>query len=189
MVRSCAAFNCKSIFVIGTKKKLSFFGSKGTKKFVEMIFFPSLEACRSHCDKLGVEVLGVEIGKTSENVSMHPFSGPTAFLLGNEGQGLSQKEIDFCDRLVYIPHFGNGTHSLNVTVAASIVFHHFASFAGYPEITMTGAKFDIERRKKGVLTENELNIRSARKAKKAAKVAQAAANSALACCELIPDLN
>ena len=30
-----------------------------------------------------------------------------------------------CDFFVYIPQYGGGTASLNVTVAASIVLHHF----------------------------------------------------------------
>ena len=30
-------------------------------------------------------------------------------------------------------HPGNGTASLNVTVAGSIILHHFASWAGYKE--------------------------------------------------------
>ena len=31
-----------------------------------------------------------------------------------------------CDFFVYIPQYGGGTASLNVTVAASIVLQHFA---------------------------------------------------------------
>ncbi len=34
--------------------------------------------------------------------------------------------MDICDFFVYIPQYGAGTGSLNVTVAASIVLHHFA---------------------------------------------------------------
>lgn len=39
--------------------------------------------------------------------------------------GLSEKECEICDFFVYIPQYGGGTASLNVTVAASIVLHHF----------------------------------------------------------------
>jgi len=65
--------------------------------------------------------------------SFVPFSsitGPTAFMLGNEGQGLSTKQMSLCDRFVYIPQHGCGTASLNVAVACSIVLHHFALWAG-----------------------------------------------------------
>jgi len=43
-----------------------------------------------------------------------------------QGTGLSTKELEICDFFVYIPQYGCGTASLNVTVAASIVLHHFA---------------------------------------------------------------
>lgn len=42
-----------------------------------------------------------------------------------QGTGLSTKECEICDFFVYIPQYGCGTASLNVTVAASIVLHHF----------------------------------------------------------------
>lgn len=57
-------------------------------------------------------------------------AGPAAFMLGNEGQGLSPKQMALCDRFVYIPQYGVGTASLNVAVAASIVLHHFSVWAG-----------------------------------------------------------
>jgi tRNA G18 (ribose-2'-O)-methylase SpoU len=47
-----------------------------------------------------------------------------AILLGNEAQGLSRQEIAACDRRVTIP-MSHGTDSLNVTVAAGIILHHF----------------------------------------------------------------
>lgn len=43
-----------------------------------------------------------------------------------QGTGLSPKECEICDFFVYIPQYGGGTASLNVTVAASIILHHFA---------------------------------------------------------------
>uniref|UniRef100_J3MKP9 tRNA/rRNA methyltransferase SpoU type domain-containing protein n=1 Tax=Oryza brachyantha TaxID=4533 RepID=J3MKP9_ORYBR len=58
-------------------------------------------------------------------VTAHPFRRSTAFLFGNEGTGLSENECAMCDFFVYIPQYGGGTASLNVTVAASIVLHHF----------------------------------------------------------------
>lgn len=51
-------------------------------------------------------------------------------MLGNEGQGLSPRQMALCDSFVYIPQYGAGTASLNVAVACSIVLHHFALWAG-----------------------------------------------------------
>ena len=33
----------------------------------------------------------------------HPFRGSTAFLMGNEGHGLTDAQIAVCDHFVYIP--------------------------------------------------------------------------------------
>jgi hypothetical protein len=91
----------------------------------------------------GCRILGVEIDDSAAPVTSHPFTGPTAFLLGNEGQGLSARQLALCDGLVYIPQHGPGTASLNVSVAAGIVLHHFATWARLPERPREGAKFAV----------------------------------------------
>lgn len=49
-----------------------------------------------------------------------------AILLGNEDAGLSSDWIELCQRVVTIP-MHDATDSLNVSVAAGILLHHFAS--------------------------------------------------------------
>jgi hypothetical protein len=66
--------------------------------------------------------------------------------LSTQGQGLSEKQMRLCDGFIYIPQHGPGTASLNVTVAASIVLHHFAVWAGYAERQREGAKFVVDPR-------------------------------------------
>ncbi|KAJ8573782.1 hypothetical protein K7X08_010293 [Anisodus acutangulus] len=79
------------------------------------------------------DICGVEITENTVAVNQHPFNRSTAFLLGNEGSGLSAKECEICDFFVYIPQYGCGTASLNVTVAVSIVLHQFGVWAGFSE--------------------------------------------------------
>ncbi len=50
-----------------------------------------------------------------------------------------------CDSFVYIPQYGMGTASLNVTVAASIILHQFALWAEYEEAPRQGVKFVVEQ--------------------------------------------
>ena len=54
--------------------------------------------------------------------------------------------MQLCDAFVYIQQYGAGTASLNVSVAASIVLHHFALWAGYRERGRHGEKFDVGER-------------------------------------------
>ena len=90
----------------------------------------------------GARICGVEITPTSESVVGHPFGGTTAFLMGNEGHGLTEAQLAACDQTVYIPQHSGATASLNVNAAAAVVLHHFATWASLPEAPRTGFKFD-----------------------------------------------
>ena len=48
-----------------------------------------------------------------------------------------------CDHFVYIPQYTDKTASLNVAIAGSIIFHHFAMYAKYPEAGRQGEKFEV----------------------------------------------
>ena len=63
-----------------------------------------------------------------------------------QGTGLSPQQAELCDSFVYIEQYGAGTASLNVSVAASIVLHHFALWAGYQERSRHGEKYDVGER-------------------------------------------
>lgn len=176
ILRCATAFNVTSVCLVGSRQFNSF-GSHGSDAHVHMLHFESLDVC---CQELksqhGVsEILGIEIDDSAVAVQSHPFIGHTAFMLGNEGQGLNEKQMRLCDRFVYIPQHGVGTASLNVAVATSIVLHHFALWAGYPERSRTGQKYDVAEVKgprtapRGMVpyTEEELvELREQRKKKK-----------------------
>lgn len=49
-----------------------------------------------------------------------------------QGSGMSSAQVAICDDFVYIPQYGGGTASLNVTVAASIILQSFALWAKLP---------------------------------------------------------
>ena len=86
-----------------------------------------------------------------------------------QGHGLTEQQKAICDGYVYIPQYGSGTASLNVSVAASIVMHHFALWAQYDERAREGEKFIVaERRqrtsKRGVIGEHPDAVRARRAA-------------------------
>jgi len=173
IMRSCAAFNCKKILVAGQKKNIRTFGAKGTKAYVEVEIFPKLKDIKEYTKRNKIKIVGVEIMPSAKGVQTHPFDSATAFLLGNEGDGLHENEIAICDSFVYIPHYGNGTASLNVAVAASIVFHQFALWANYKERERgEGHKFLVDRSKRrgasdGPISESEKRIHEERLKRKA----------------------
>mmetsp|Transcript_30733 Transcript_30733/g.67108 ORF Transcript_30733/g.67108 Transcript_30733/m.67108 type:complete len:248 (-) Transcript_30733:191-934(-) len=145
LARSASAFNVAQICVVG-HRQLNTFGSHGADAYVPMKHLNSLTEVRSYLKDQGCEIIGVEIVDGAKPITEHPFKGPTAFILGNEGTGMSKQQVEICDSFVYIPQFGSGTASLNVTVAASIVLHHFATWAGYSEAKRVGEKFEVGER-------------------------------------------
>ena len=85
-----------------------------------------------------IPIIGVEIDNSSINLEEEPFSAflssssssscaapAIAFMMGNEGSGMSPRQMSICDGFIRISQYGGGTASLNVSVAASLVLHRF----------------------------------------------------------------
>ena len=141
--------------------KFSTFGAQGTVDYMTLKHFSNLTRVRDYLkNECECTILGIEIVDGAEAIQDHPFRGNTAFILGNEGQGLSEQQMRICDGFVYIPQNGKGTASLNVTVAGSIVLHHFSLWAKYAESERDGYKYVLGERprrttKRGVCVDPE----------------------------------
>ena len=144
MIRTAVAFAATQIIVVGNRK-INTLGNQATSRYISFKYFDRWRECAEWIKQEGWKLIGVEIGERAVNITTRPFSNKTIFVLGNEGQGLSAETMDACDELVYIPQYGRGTASLNVSTAASIVLHHFAEWAQYPTHTkITGYKFEVD---------------------------------------------
>ena len=145
LIRSAAAFNCKEVFLIDSKKKTSkamvFFGSHGTEQTTNYRIFKSIQSVREYCTKQHIFICGVEIMPSSKPVQCHPFMGSTLIVMGNEGTGLNVNQKEICDQFIYIPQYSTKTACLNVAVAGSIIMEHFAEWAKYAEMVQVGEKF------------------------------------------------
>jgi len=148
LLRCCTAFGVKAACLVGSRD-FNTFGAHGAAEHVPLRHYATLDECVADLRaRDGARVVGVEIDPSATPVHTHAaFQGPTAFMLGNEGQGLSAKQLRLCDGgLVYIAQHGPGTASLNVTVAASIVLHQFSVWARYPERARRDQKFVVAPR-------------------------------------------
>lgn len=85
MMRSCTAFDVKALVLIGSRK-FNAFGSQGADAHVAFEHYETLREAREGLTaKRGVtRVLGVEIVESAEPIESHPFTGNTAFVMGNE---------------------------------------------------------------------------------------------------------
>lgn len=142
LVRTATAFGVSEVILVG-RKDFNAFGSHGSTLHLNFRHFYTLQQAHEYLKGKDCDICGVEIADGAIAVHEHPFKKSTAFLLGNEGTGLSSKEMEICDYFVYISQYGCGTASLNVTVAASIVLHHFAVWAGFSERMRDGQKFIV----------------------------------------------
>lgn len=139
LVRTADALGVSEIIVIG-KKGLKKYGHCGTFDSNKQKHFYTLGEAVNYLQKLNFEIVGIEINSKSIAVENHPFEGNTAFIPGNEGMGLSDKQKELCGKLVYISQYGSGA-SLNVNVATGIVLHHFSVWANFKSNNIKSQKF------------------------------------------------
>eukprot|EP00816_Leptocylindrus_hargravesii_P006292 CAMPEP_0196824638 /NCGR_PEP_ID=MMETSP1362-20130617/92599_1 /TAXON_ID=163516 /ORGANISM="Leptocylindrus danicus, Strain CCMP1856" /LENGTH=177 /DNA_ID=CAMNT_0042204959 /DNA_START=134 /DNA_END=664 /DNA_ORIENTATION=+ len=141
ILKAAVAFGVDQILVVGQKKfnfdiqstsdrrcdvprQLHHLG-KGHFRF-HVLQFEFLHECVTYVkDELHARIGGVEIMENALDLETEPFTGDTAIMMGNEGSGMNQKQIDACDFFIKIAQYGDGTASLNVNVAANIVMHRF----------------------------------------------------------------
>ena len=135
IIRSAISFGCNNFLVLGKDRKvLNKFLEKEHSPFMNNVkfdYFESYDELKQFLKENNIFACGVEIGANCIPIQEHPFKGNTLFILGNEGAGMNQKQKDLCDHFVYIQQYSEKTGSLNVAIAASIIFHHFAIWAGY----------------------------------------------------------
>ena len=94
----------------------------------------SLDVIRSQLEKVNLKLYGIEIMKTAKSVQnpetiknmVHDGSRGFALMPGNEGCGLNVSQKRACHGFLYIPHYGDGTASLNVNVATGVVMHRLS---------------------------------------------------------------
>jgi TrmH RNA methyltransferase len=79
--------------------------------------------------KAGYRVLGATLGRGLAPDRV-PRDRPIALVLGNEETGLDSATLAACDEAVTIPGTGGAVQSLNVSVAAGILFYLLGPPAG-----------------------------------------------------------
>lgn len=92
----------------------------GAEETVKWRYFATIEdACRELKSK-GYRIFAVE--QVEDSVMLQDFKATqnTAFILGNEVEGVSDEALPFCDGAVEIPQEGT-KHSLNVSVCSGII--------------------------------------------------------------------
>ncbi len=91
----------------------------------ELVWYETLEECKKFLQQKDIPLIGIEILSSAQPSVSFAFPTSIAIMPGNEGSGMNQKQIKQCDGLVYIPHYGYGTASLNVHIATTLIMNQY----------------------------------------------------------------
>jgi tRNA G18 (ribose-2'-O)-methylase SpoU len=91
------------------------------------LYFNTLKEALSYFQSENIKLIAVEIGEEAQNVMSNTLftMERIAFMLGNEGSGLNRTQREAANGFIYIPQYGNGTASLNVSVAAAVMLNRY----------------------------------------------------------------
>ncbi|CAK4081086.1 unnamed protein product [Aphanomyces euteiches] len=160
-LRTGTAFGVKQVLVVGSDR----FGTHGghnAHKYVDVTTFHTCADALAYLKTRGCRVLGLQPSADGSTcVESSPFEGPTAFVLGNEGTGLSEDQRRICDGFIHVSHYTpqqttpSTVFQLDLTVQLGILLHGFTKWSGrYQERriedTSTRGKFELAERKSRV---------------------------------------
>jgi 23S rRNA (guanosine2251-2'-O)-methyltransferase len=95
--------------------------ASGAAETVPLVTVTNLARSLREIKEAGVWVVGTA-GEAQGDLFTAKLDGPTAWVMGAEGEGLRRLTRETCDQLVRIPMFGS-VESLNVSVASGICLY------------------------------------------------------------------
>lgn len=128
LIHSAAAFGFEAILVGSVKIRDTMQSSLHLPPAVTVRWFPSLKETKEFLLQRGCLLVGIEILAEASPCTEFEFPSRVAIMPGNEGDGMSAKQMQLCDAFVYIPQYGTATASLNVHVATTLIMHHCRLF-------------------------------------------------------------
>ena len=92
----------------------------GADETVKWRYFDTTEAACRQLKTEGFKIFAVEQVEGSAPLQDFAFESYTAYILGNEVEGVSEEALSYCDGAIELPQAGT-KHSINVSVCAGIV--------------------------------------------------------------------
>lgn len=108
--------SCNTVDIYNPKTIRSTMGSLYR---VPVIYVDDICEAVEECKQKGIRVYAAHL-KGTDNYNVKDYTQPTAFMIGNEGNGLTDKLTDKADELVRIPMQGK-VESLNAAIACTIL--------------------------------------------------------------------
>ena len=95
----------------------------GADESVDWLYFETTEDACKHLKELNYTIFAVE--QVENSIKLNDFKAPerSAYIFGNEVEGVDDKALTYCKQAIEIPQEGT-KHSLNVSVSGGIVMYH-----------------------------------------------------------------
>lgn len=127
VIRSNNAFLGKAVYIVG-RRRYDKRGTVGTYHYENVYYSDNMEEVVNHVKRQGYTVFGVdnntEVKLIPRQLGTFKLPELTAFVYGEENQGLTNETIYLCDELVYIKQRGS-VRSLNVSCAATCCMYEY----------------------------------------------------------------
>ncbi len=128
--RSAECFGVRKIFLIGYTPSPEHIGfektAMGAGKMVAWEKFDTIEPLLEKLKTKNTDIYALELTSKSLDINYFEPNFPSAIILGNEALGISKNTLNFADKILYIPLYGN-KNSLNVASASAIALNIFAN--------------------------------------------------------------
>lgn len=130
VLRSCDSVGVMEVYAVYSNEEIArnhiILGkrtTKGTRKWVDVHLFNSLESCFAAVRKKYNLVIGADYNPASPT-SMYDYNlaQSVALVFGNERDGLSEECLNLCDASFMIPQVGMA-ESLNISVACAVTLY------------------------------------------------------------------
>ena len=95
----------------------------GADESVDWKYFETTAEACEHLKTMRYRIFAVE--QVENSIKLDDFKTPqkSAYIFGNEVEGVDEKVLEYCEQAVEIPQKGT-KHSLNVSVSGGIIMYH-----------------------------------------------------------------
>ncbi len=105
-----------------TSIRLTQMSAGGTKKWIKVNKHPSTDKGLKHLKQQGFQIIATSLCEKSKDYREIDYTKPTAILVGEELEGISEQAKQSADENISIPMVGM-VQSLNVSVASALVLY------------------------------------------------------------------
>ncbi len=105
-----------------TSIRLTQMSAGGTKKWIKVSKHPDTKQGLMHLKQQGLQIVATCLSDNSKDYREVDYTKPTAILVGEELEGISEQALQMADESISIPMIGM-VQSLNVSVASALVLY------------------------------------------------------------------